>query len=153
VQTDVDNWTDLVIVDPSGGPTVFSMTHSEIVTALGATSIADIAEITGMRFTFDKASGFGADTTVTPQVVASARSTLRDSGDGVTPEPGPDGATVYTNAAIASGHGSTPVTDDLEDDDTDTDDATIITNTGEGPGTLRVGKRWTDPIVDAQSDQ
>ncbi|MEZ5297252.1 MAG: hypothetical protein R2697_13525 [Ilumatobacteraceae bacterium] len=145
VQTTVGTWVTLATVPATGSPAIFSMTSAEIDTALGA---VDRRDVTGIRFTLDKPTGFASDTTVTPYVVSSARSTLR-SGGATTTEPATP--VIYENAATADGSGTTPVSTELTDQATDTGQAQIISFEGAGP--IGIDKEWNRSTVDAQSNQ
>lgn len=148
VQGPDGTWQTLTVYGPEAATTVFQMTNPELVTALGAIGLTP-ESVQGIRFTFTDDTGFPADTTVTPNVVYSARSDQRNGG-AVTP--GPDQPTPYTNTATAHTDGESAGGKDLSADDSDTDQGTVITHDG-GPGPVDIEKRWVQDAVDSQSGQ
>ncbi len=149
VQTSIGTWVPLATWPAVAGPTIVSMTGAEISAALASPTA--IGDVIGIRFTFEKPSGFASDTTVTPYVVATARSTLR-SGAATTPAPDTD--VDYTNVAKATGSGRTETGSGLTDTDDATDTGTIVTDSGAGPGPgVGIAKRWNTPTVPAQTGE
>lgn len=133
-------WTQLIAETAGGGPALVSMTTSEINAALVPDSVADV---TGLRFTFDNADGFAADTTVTPYFVSTARDELRNGAEV------PEEATAYENTATTSASGTTTPGTPVEGDDTGIGDATVLPGTG--VGVTRIDKEWSEPTVPAQT--
>jgi uncharacterized repeat protein (TIGR01451 family) len=108
----------------------------------------DLSQVTGLRYTFEKADGFAAGTTATPNTVFQARGTLRDSGE-PTAVPG-EPRVAYENLAAASGAGMVEGGQQvLSDEVTDVADAHIIAYDGEG--TVFADKTWNPGSVPSQS--
>ena len=143
VQTAVGTWLTLATHADGSGPSMFSMAGPEMAAALAPTALG---AVTGIRFTFDNPSGFAADTTVTPYVVADARGDLRTGG---ATTPGPDIPVNFVNSAIATGAGTTETGTVVDDADGDLGEATIVTDDGVGP--VGVDKQWNQATVPAQS--
>lgn len=137
---DGTNWVTLATVPAAPTASVY---QSSISSALAPT-------IEGLRFTFTDPDGFPRGTTVAPNVVFEARSTLRSDSGTSTSVPGAP-ASEYENLALASGTGevegpttitSTPVQDLA--------DASIISFNGNG--TLIAAKNWRTPTFSASKD-
>ncbi|MGW8484553.1 DUF5979 domain-containing protein [Microbacterium sp. NPDC055903] len=146
VQDESGAWRTLQVFPAQSTAHQVSMTTAQIQAALPAG--LSIADVRGIRFTFDKADGFASDTTVTPYVVSEARSTLRTGGSVV---PGDDQPVSYPNLASTTGTGETGAGTQLTDTDTDTAEGTIETYAAEG--SIGIDKRWSEATVSAQSQQ
>ncbi|HTN59598.1 MAG TPA: hypothetical protein VL043_15150, partial [Protaetiibacter sp.] len=124
-------WTTLATAVPSASAPY----SADLVALLGAAGADDI---TGLRFSYDKADGFAQGTIVRPNVVFQAAGTLRSGGPTTVSEGTP---VAYDNTATADGEGVsgglTVEADEVEDAGT-----VSIVDYGTGPGTLLGGKRW-----------
>ncbi|UOQ57334.1 DUF5979 domain-containing protein [Leucobacter allii] len=126
------------------------------VDTLTASSMTDIAlpspeTTTGIRFVYRNTDGFGATTTVKPNLAFTARETLRSSGEPTAPGAAPDyPATPYENTATAE---STGILDEREvhGEDLDTGAGSIRPEEWVGPGPLWAAKQWTDSALISQS--
>ncbi|WP_157962380.1 DUF5979 domain-containing protein [Homoserinimonas sp. OAct 916] len=153
VQSSDGSWQTLEVFPSTPAAFIAQMTKTEIEAALP--SGVNITDLTGIRFTFDNAAGFSADTNVTPYVVSEARGALR-AGGGVTAVAAVNPMPVeYTNTATTTGTGATDIGTPLEDTDTDTGTAQIIAYPGGpgGPGTANIEKSWDKNSVSAQSGE
>ncbi|HWI31746.1 MAG TPA: DUF5979 domain-containing protein [Microbacterium sp.] len=135
-------WQTVTVFAPAGSTEVFSGDLATLAPAL------DLDTVTGLRFTFDRPSGFPGGTTVSPNTVFEARATLRDGGD-PTAIPG-DGAETYENEAVANATAVVAGGTVIESDEVaDVADARIIAYTGDG--TLMADKLWTPSTLSSQS--
>ncbi|WP_238439446.1 hypothetical protein [Microbacterium sp. JZ31] len=137
-------WQDVTIFEASDTTRIVSGDLRELAPGI------DFSAVTGLRFTFENAVGFAAGTTVAPNAVYKARSTLRDDGR-PTAVPG-DQRVTYENLAVASGvgavQGGTTVT---SDEVTDVADAHVIAY--DGDGALFADKSWNPATLPSQSGQ
>ncbi|GAA4679771.1 beta strand repeat-containing protein [Frondihabitans cladoniiphilus] len=144
--TDGTNYRTLTQVPATDGGQVYR----------GPIDPALVGTITGLRYTFSNPDGFSAGTTVSPNTVFQARSTIRGTSTPTSVADAP--ASTYTNAAavLATGTvaGRPPLTS------TDTAQASAAIRTFSGVGQLLADKNWTTPTfsgdlatVDAQSGQ
>ena len=126
------SWQTFTVVDATAGTKVFS----------GNLPAALTASITGLRYTFANPAGFAQGTTVSPNAVYQARSTLRSGG---APTSVPDaGPSPYENLGSAQAEGAVNGVPDVSSPTlTDTADAAIETHSG--AGTLIASKSWTTP--------
>lgn len=136
-------WATVTVFTPGDTTQVFS---GEIATLNPA---IDPATVTGLRFIFDRADGFAAGTTVSPNIVFEARSTLRDGGDPTATPNEP--AETYENEATANGTGITGGREVQSDEVSDTAPASIIAF--DGTGSLLASKTWNPTILSSQSGQ
>ncbi len=141
-------WVSVASFESQPNPRTVTVSQAEIEAAIDPATMDDV---TGIRFTFTADDVFPAGTTVAPYFTSTARAELRD-GSGPT-TPGEAQPVTYTNAATTTGTGVTPDGQELEGTDDASDDATIISFDGVGPGALDVTKSWSEPTVDAQSGQ
>jgi uncharacterized repeat protein (TIGR01451 family) len=128
-------WTTFTTVDATGGTQVYS---GNLPAGLTST-------ITGLRFTFTQAgmAAFPQGTSVSPNIVYQARSTLRSNGQPTSVADA--GPTSYTNLAAAQGSGSVQGIPLVQSPTVvATDDAQIETHSG-GIGTLIANKAWRTP--------
>lgn len=147
VQDAKGDWRSLEVFPAQGQPRLVSMTAAEIAAALP--SGVSIDDVRGIRFTFDNAAGFPADTTVSPYLVTTARGELRSGGDTTPVDKQPE---KYENTATTTGSGKTAAGTSLEDVDTDKSSAIIDAPVGKGAG-VGIDKRWSEATVTAQSSQ
>ena len=147
VQDAKGDWRSLEVFPAQEQPRLVSMTTAEIAAALP--SGVSIDDVRGIRFTFDNAAGFPADTTVSPYLVTSARGELRSGGDTTPVDDKPE---KYENAATTAGSGKTAAGTTLDDTDTAKSSASIKAPVGRGTG-VAIDKRWNDDVVYAQSSQ
>jgi uncharacterized repeat protein (TIGR01451 family) len=149
-------WTELTVVDATAGTRLFSGSLADI--ASGAGVALDPDAITGLRYEFRNDTGFAAGTTVSPNTVYQARSTLRGSPTAGTSIPNAD-PSAYENraSAIAEGivDGGTVV---ASDEVADVAVGSIVSF--DGAGSLLANKRFTKPgtptnldVVNAQSGE
>ncbi|WP_163541644.1 DUF5979 domain-containing protein [Occultella kanbiaonis] len=143
VQSADGSWIELKVFVAQDGPFLAAMTTAQIQDALPAGT--DITDLTGIRFTFDNATGFPSDTTVTPYFSAQARDTLRSGGDI------PEDATDYANVATADGSGQTEVGTEISDSEVGEGVATVEPDPGTGP--VGIEKSWNQDSVPAQSSE
>lgn len=133
-------------------PYLAGMTAGDLASQINARSGGTwtAADVTGVRFTYISVdpAGFAGDTTVTPYVSATARATLRDSGQPISPDS--DTALNYTNTASAGGEGETRTGTPLSDTAGDTGIAAVASS--DGSGAAGIGKAWDVITVPAQSD-
>lgn len=105
---------------------------------------AALSDVSGVRITLTNTDGFEEAVTVTPYLVATARATLRTGG------PLPD--TALTNAATVGASGVTESGTPLDESD-GAGTGVEVEPTPPGVGPVAVAKRWSNPIVTAQSGQ
>lgn len=135
-------WYPLDTVPATGATFVYAKTIEDINPTI------DTAEITGLRFTFENPAGLAQGTTVSPNTVFAARSTLRTGGAPTSVVDDP--ASVYENRGFAEAEGAvlggTTITiDEVED----FADARIVSTSG--AGSVLADKEWTSASVVAQS--
>ncbi len=142
-------WVTVETFAPEVLPFLAEMTQAEIVSGLSTAGASfALSDATGIRFTFDKASGFASSTIVRPYVVSKARSTLRSGG---LTAPVPDVPVQYENLAVATGTGETDIGTPLTDSDTGVGPASIESDSGIGPDGIGIDKAWNLPTIPAQS--
>ncbi|WP_430868151.1 DUF5979 domain-containing protein [Demequina aurantiaca] len=143
------NWLTIGSFPASTSPQQVELTSAQITAELAGTGTA-LNDVTGVRFTFDNATGFADNTTVTPYVVSTARSTLR-SGGNVTTTPGT--AVQYRNDASTKGSGATVPGTPVQGTASANSSASIVTYSGGGGpgGTVGIDKQWAQTTVSAQS--
>lgn len=143
------DWVTVETFAPQLAPFLADMSEAAIVSGLSSAGASfALSDATGIRFTFDKASGFAASTIVKPYVVSKARSTLRSGGSTA---PVPDVPVRYENLAVATGTGETAVGTPLTDTATGVGPAFIESDSGIGPDGIGIDKVWNLPTVPAQS--
>ncbi|OJX62929.1 MAG: hypothetical protein BGO95_10935 [Micrococcales bacterium 73-13] len=132
--TDPVSWIDLVV-----GTTGTGGLYSNDLMALPTGSRDDI---TGFQFVFDNPAGFAQGTSVQPNIVYEAASTLRTGGPTTA---APDTPVPYDNVATADGEGESggqTITADEVQDAATTQIVSYGGGTGPGPGTTLADKRW-----------
>lgn len=139
-------WRPLASFGPTAGASTVRLTPAETTAALASAGLgAD--DVVGIRFGFSNADGFPAQTTVTPNIVYSARGTLRDTS---CPTPPRDTPVTYLNAATADVTGESDGGRPLTDEDDDTDQAVVV-YPSTAPGPLDIEKSWDEVAVSSQS--
>jgi uncharacterized repeat protein (TIGR01451 family)/fimbrial isopeptide formation D2 family protein len=118
--------------------------------AIVPTAPASASDITGMRFTFTYASGFGQGTTVKPALTFAARKTLRSDGVTTTSPGGYPTITSYTNCGTGAAAGVTASGTPVSASANNCQPAGIEANDG-GPGTSVATKKWDATTVNSQS--
>ncbi|MCI1219681.1 MAG: DUF5979 domain-containing protein [Bifidobacterium sp.] len=110
----------------------------------------DASSVQGVRFTFasNDPSGYGQQRTVTPNLVFTARATLRSNPETSVDDNSDGNATSYTNTAITTGTGKTQNNTTITGKDSDTGTGKIITYKGES-GKPRIAKAWDKNTVKA----
>ncbi|MFB2580600.1 DUF5979 domain-containing protein [Herbiconiux sp. P15] len=137
---DGSTWQTFETVGPSASTEVYS----------GTLPTADVADIVGLRFTFENPDGFPQGTTVSPNAIFQALPTTRSGG---TPTSVPNaGPTAYTDIATAQGEGTVaggtvPVVSDVVQDD-----AVAQIQSETGAGTLLGSKAWRTTDFTADLD-
>jgi fimbrial isopeptide formation D2 family protein len=155
VQTEPGAWVTLDTAGAQNDAHWYSLDSDELAAMLGAQSLSTAA-VTGIRFTFTSTAedGFGLTTTFAPNLVFTARATLRTGGPVDTAQEG-EGATQvptsYTNTATTTGSGTTGGGAPLSDGDTGTGIGQVVTYPGEGTG-VRIDKAWNADVVTALTD-
>jgi hypothetical protein len=144
LQTAVGTWVT-VRTEPAQADTWLLQLDSAALEA-GLPAGTDLSDVTGVELRLHDADGFEENTTVTPYLVTTARSTLRSGGAL------PEGTTTLRNAATTGGSGTTGGGTTVRDDDDAEDDA-AVTPPPPGTGPVEVSKAWTEPTVAAQSGQ
>lgn len=142
-------WHNLPVYGPVGSATIYSLSATDLATALGAFGMTS-QDVQGIKFSFHKGAGFATDTTLTPNINFTARSTSR-LGSPTTPAP--QTPVAFTNLATVDADGVTDGGKALHDDDSDSKTGTIESEGGGGPGPLDIRKGWIEDSVDAQSSQ
>lgn len=135
-------WQQVAVFTPAGPTEVFSGDFATLAPGIDPTTI------TGLRFTFSDSDGFPAGTSVSPNIVFEARSTLRD-GTGPTATPGGQ-ARQYQNVATAQAEGIV-AGGTVVDSDQVTDAAPAEIVAFDGDGTLMADKTWTPSLLSSQS--
>jgi uncharacterized repeat protein (TIGR01451 family) len=135
-------WQPVTVFAPAGATEVFSGDLATLAPGI------DPATVTGLRYTFTHATGFPAGTTVSPNTVFEARSTLRDGGAPTAPSGGDP--VEYENVATAQAEGvvagGTQVT---SEEVTDAAPAEIVAF--DGDGSLMASKDWSPSVLSSQS--
>ena len=136
-------WQTVTVFAPAGPTEVFSGDLAVLAPGIDPTTV------TGLRYTFSNPAGFPAGTTVSPNTVFEARSTLR--GDGEPTAPAGGDAVEYENVATAQAEGVVAGGTVVESDEvTDAAPAQIIAFGG-GAGSLMASKNWTPTALSSQS--
>lgn len=147
VQDTTGAWHTLDVHGPEAGASVYRLGAAATAAKLAGLGLS-ADDIQGIRFSFHNATGFPADTTVTPNIEFEARGDLRGGG-AITP--GPDQPTQYVNSATVNADGESAGGNNLHDNGGSTGTGTVVTDDG-GPGTgVEIRKRWIEAAVDAQS--
>ncbi|MFF1571639.1 DUF5979 domain-containing protein [Leifsonia sp. NPDC058292] len=144
--TDGTIWKTFDTVDATGGAKSYSAVLDSKLPN-GTTH----SDVTGLRFTFTDADGFGQATNVKPAIVFVARGTLRDNSGPTDPGAYP-AVTAYENCAVSTAggtvNGGTPITSQPA---ADCATANVQATTG-GPGPLIAAKSWDGTkVLQAQS--
>ena len=159
------SWATAAVVPPQDGAQIVQLSRAELAAALTAPDT--LADVTGIRFSFDNPEGFPQGFSVIPNVVFDARSELRDGSGPVDPRDEPEDSqaaqepTIYENEATAQSHGEVEgLPGGIDSELVDAHDTVGVQTpaTGVGPG-ADVRKRWVDAVdrtadvdvVDAQS--
>ena len=146
-------WHNLPVFGPNVAASTYSLDPAALATALSALGLTP-QSVEGIRFSFHKGDGFATDTTLTPNISFTARSTTRLDGDPVTPAP--ETPVEYPNTATVDADGITDGGKALHDDDSDSATGTIETDPSGGSGGsggIDIKKAWVEDTVDAQSSQ
>ncbi|RWZ68291.1 DUF11 domain-containing protein [Labedella populi] len=141
-------WQTLTDVDATAGTRVVSGSLADLASANGVDLNVEL--VTGLRYSFRDGVGFAAGTTVSPNTVFQARSTLRGSPDTATSIADAD-PSVYENRAFAVAEGAVDGGSVVRSDEVD-DVAVGSIVSFDGVGSVLANKRFTVPGGSANLD-
>ena len=146
VFTDVPLGSTMTVEYATGNPIPGPLVWQTVPGGLNRVGLVSSLPLTGLnavglRFTYTNLNGFGQGTSVKPNIVFEAASTLRSNGAVPTDALGLP-STRYFNKATAKGSGMADLVPVTSNTATDTDFIDIINYGGTGPGTMLASKRW-----------